>query len=137
MFQPQLLRNKKEKLSVIYKLLHDLLFILLVFLAISLLAEGILPGIISAHVGISKIIILVAGTIFLISLIAPIVAGGSKQSKNSVNRKIIFALSFFGCILLLNSLLKVNFILNLAITIMSLLTAYGVYAVVMRNEKNR
>ena len=52
---------------IAYKLLHDVLFALLVMLSFTLLAEELIPGIISEHIGISKIVVIIAANIFLIT----------------------------------------------------------------------
>ncbi|MFA6973595.1 MAG: hypothetical protein WC238_02520 [Parcubacteria group bacterium] len=134
MFQEFKINNKQAKLQLTYKLLHDLLFILLLFLAATLLAEGLLPGIVSSHVGISKLIIPIAGIIFLISLISPAIKSGIRDKKKPSGKKMIFFLSLFGIILVLNSLLKAGILLNLTITILVTITTYVVYVIMIKEE---
>ena len=61
---------EKNKLLVIYKLCVDLLFIGTIFFAVSLLAESLIPGIVTSRVGFSKISFLVVLPLLLSSVLA-------------------------------------------------------------------
>lgn len=120
-------------LPVVLKLLHDLLFLLLLFFALSLIAEGILPGIISRHFSLSRTVILLLGNVFLITILGNFLK--IKSIPKATNKKMILVISFFGIILILNSLLKINFFLNFFLTAMALGTAYLFYLVITQEKE--
>ena len=53
-------KSNSPYLKVAYKLLHDSLFLIILFFLGALIMEGILPGIISSHIGLYKIILAIA-----------------------------------------------------------------------------
>lgn len=108
----KILRQNKTALIISYKLLHDTLLLMLVFFILTLLAEGVLPGIISSRFGMYKIALLTLGNILAIAGIKKFI-GNYKE--NIVSKKIIAALLFISALLLFNSLLKLNIFLNLFI----------------------
>jgi len=57
----------ENNFKITYKLLHDLLFVIFIFFLLALLAEGLLPGIVSSRVGLYKILLLILSVIFLIN----------------------------------------------------------------------
>lgn len=119
---------ENKLLPVFWKLLHDLLFILLVFFALSLAAEGLLPGIIGRYFGMSKFVILILGNVFLITLLGNFLK--IKPAPPAANKKMILAISFFGIALILNGLLKMNIFLNLFITISAIIIAYFAHRII-------
>ena len=60
---PPLPQLAKNKLLIIYKLLSDLLFLLLLFFALALVVDGLIPGIVSTHISFLKIICFIAGNL--------------------------------------------------------------------------
>jgi len=108
-------------MTLAYKLLHDCLLILLVFFVFALIAEGILPGIISNHFGLYKIAIL-----FMINVLAIFGAGKAAgvYAEVRINKKIAWPLLFMLALLIFNSLLKLNIFLNLFILIFIFVTSY-------------
>lgn len=114
---------------VSYKLLHDLLFVLLLLLAGTLLAEELITGIISEHIGISKIVILVVANILLINFIHPQIENSLEKNSPAANKKTILAVSFFGLLLLINSFLKIGFLLNFLLVIQVAIIIYLIYTI--------
>jgi len=116
-----------ESLLIIYKLLHDLLFLLLLFFGMALVAEGVLPGIITAHVGFSKIVFLVVFNllaIFFTGQKIKIEISAKDDKKTTVNKKLTAALVILFGLLVFNSLWAINIWLNLFLVICSLATLY-------------
>jgi hypothetical protein len=96
-------------LTVIYKLLNDILFLELVFFLLISIAEGALAGIISEHIGFSKIVVVVLATLTA-------------------------ALVLFVLILLVfNSLFKLNILLNLFILIVIITSGYFTYKITLED----
>jgi len=56
MFHKLRLLSNRENLKVVYKILHDILFIVLIFFLLALIAEGLIPGIITTHIGFSRVV---------------------------------------------------------------------------------
>jgi uncharacterized membrane protein len=109
--------------------LHDVLFVLLIFLAGTLLAEELIPGIISEHIGLSKIVILIALNIFLISTIYPHIENNLKKDLPTANKKTLLAVSLFGILLLINSFLKISFLLNALLVLQVGIITYILYSI--------
>jgi len=124
--------SHKNFLLISYKLLHDTLFVLLIFFALTQLAEGLLPRIIASHFGISKIIILVLINVFTITLLGNFLKIETAPQK--INKKMIFFISFLGILLMLNSLLSVDVILNIVLTITAVGIAYVLYTILFREN---
>jgi hypothetical protein len=128
------LRNKlsKNNLTVLYKLLNDLLFIEAIFFLLALIGEGLLPGIVTSHIGFSKILIAVGITILAILYI------GNKADVqlNSVktNKKTAVLLIFVLILLLFVSLIKINLILNVTLSFSAIATVYLIYKILFENN---
>jgi len=118
--------------QISYKLLHDLLFAILLLLALTLLAEELLPGIVSEHVGISKIVVMLVLNIFLINFIHPQVENKLAKDIPSASKKTIFTVSLFGILLLINSFLKIGFLLNFLLVIQVAIISYLIYAILLK-----
>lgn len=119
-------RLNKENLAVVYKLLHDLLFVLLVFFVLALIAEGLLPGVISSHIGLYKIALLTLVNIMAISGLQKFLGFADG---NASNKKTAYALLVIILLLLFNSLFKLDIFLNLSILILILVSAYFIFRV--------
>lgn len=119
-----------------YKLLHDVLFALLLLLAFTLLAEELIPGIISEHVGISKMIVAIVLNIFLINSAYRFMENPAAEiplgKKQKTGQKTLLAIALFGILLLVNSFLKIGFLLNTLLVIQTVAIAYLLYAITFR-----
>lgn len=113
--------NKNAQL-ILYKLLNDLLFCWLIFFLLTLVAEGLLPGIITRHLSFLKIILAL-----ILNLVAIYILG-SFSSINIQSKKIekrnFFWLTLLATFLIFNSLIKINLTLNIFILIFSLAIIY-------------
>lgn len=110
---------------IIYKLLFDLLFIFLFFFALMLLAEGLIPGIVSTHISFLRIIILSSLNIFAIYLVGNFSKINIQPQKT--NKKTTIFLAVLGIILVFNSLIKLNLFLAVFILILIAISGYLIY----------
>ena len=95
----------ENALAIIYKLLHDALFLLLASFIVMLVAEGAIPGIISAHLSLARVavvIFLVIGAIVWIGNGLQITYKSPALKKN----RLLPVLILLAFVLIGNSLLK-------------------------------
>lgn len=124
----------KNELLLAYKLLHDLLSLLLLTFAGILIAEGLLPGLISSKIGIGKLmifIIIVLATIAWLGKNLDLTYAKIKINKNKILPPVIL-LSF---LLIGNSLLKFTLWENLIITLATLFIFFLIYEIICHKEK--
>lgn len=118
-------------LLIIYKLLHDTLFVSTSFFFLALIAEAILPGIIIAHVGFSKIVIFVLLNILLLGIlekrISPEKIKAAPEMKKGSRLKIGLPLTIIGAVLLYIAQSGMNVWLNLFIVACYGLIGYLAY----------
>lgn len=124
------LRLNNNILTVIYKLLNDVLFIVLVFFLLALIAEGFLPDVISSHISFTKTIIFIALIMAAISISADLIGVNIQNGK--INKKIAFFWLFISAALIFGSLWKLNISLNLFILTLALITGYYIFRVTLR-----
>src|SRR3989339_491419 len=98
------LKLHQNSIIITYKLLVDLLCIILFFFALTLLAEGLIPGIVSTHISFSRIIILSSLNIFAIYFVGNFSKINIAPQKT--NKKTTIFMAVFGIILVFNSMLK-------------------------------
>lgn len=116
--------NNREKLAVVYKLLHDVVLVFLVFFILAIIGEGILPGVISNHLAIYKIIIPILLVVFAINLL------GSRLNltvDKSQNKKAIYVSLFIVFALILNGARDILIFPALVILISSATIVYFFY----------
>lgn len=115
----------KNRLTIIYKLLYDALFISLLFFFLALIAEGVLPGIVTAHIGFTKMIF----TIFVIIFGIYILGDHLKISpaSSNLNKKTAAILLLIFVLLIFNSLIKLNIFLNIFILLVVAAIGYFIY----------
>lgn len=123
----------KNYLIIAYKLLVDALFIALIFFLFSLIAEGMLPGIITNHVGFSKTIVFVGFALMGGYLLAKI--AGISLEKKMPDKKAAFLMLLIIVLLIFNSLIKISIFLSLPILILVLVSFYFIYQVIIEEEK--
>jgi len=119
------LKLEQDSMIILYKLLVDLLFIILFFFALTLIAEGLIPGIVSVHLSFSRIIILSSLNIFAIYLVGNFSKINIQPQKT--NKKTTIFMGVFGIILVFNSLLKLNLILAFVILFLLIICSYLIY----------
>jgi hypothetical protein len=117
--------TKKDQLIIAYKILHDILFVMLIFFFAFLLAEGILPGIITNHFSFTRIIAIIFVNIFAIYILGNYLKISLNPDK--ANKKTAIFLLFILTLLIFNSLFKLNILLNISILLAVLATGYYVY----------
>ena len=134
MFNISLPHINKDVFIVAYKLLHDALFLLLISFVAMLIAEGVLPGIISSHISLLKItlaIFLVLGFLIFVGKNLSIAYSQQTVKKN----RLLPALIFLAFLLIGNSLLKFAFWENIIITLVVLFLFFLFYQSILENEK--
>ena len=128
-FLKTLLKPSKENtLLILNKLLYDSLFGLIIFFTLTLIAEAILPTIVIAHIGFSKIIILILTNILLIKLLTQKIT--SKQtSTNESLLKFSMSFVFFGILLIFNNQLGINIFFSLFLILIYISIGYLSYKI--------
>lgn len=125
--------NKSFQL-IAYKLLHDALFLSVISFAGMIVVEGVLPGLISSHIGLAKMAIII-----LILLTIIIWLGGKLQiayhSEESCYRKLLPFITVFAFLLVGNSLLKFAFWENIIITTATLAIFFLMYIILFSGKK--
>lgn len=134
--------NFKLKLTnqfwiVTYKLLHDALFLVLVLFLGILVMEGMLPGIISDHIGLYKIIFLIAAQISAISTIQKNYGENWPRAPRALGKKIWIMLVLILFLLAINSLLRLNsFLIPLFIFFIAASTYFS-YKVIFEEARRK
>jgi len=118
----------KDKIAIIYKLLNDLLFLILFFFILTLIAESMLPGLVSSHMSFLHIIFFLTLNIFAIYIVGSLLK--LEIYKRKINKKIAVLSAI---ILILNSLLKINLFLTLIILILVVISGYLIYVSMVKN----
>jgi len=130
---------ERDAALIAYKALHDVLFVEIVFFAIAMFAEGVIPGIIISHIGFSKIVIAIALTMVVMSYFAnlPEIKNLEFSGEKKRTKKMVLAFVFFATVIMFNSQFKMNLILNLSLITISLLIGYFIFQVLLEDEKGR
>jgi len=118
---------------IAYKLLNDLLLILLIFFAGILIAEGLLPGIINERFGLYRIIWPILLDIMAITIIAKI---WNIPIQNVSHKKITLAVVLFLLLLIVNTLVRLNIFLLLAIFASVIAVGYFVYQLFFEDKQD-
>jgi uncharacterized membrane protein len=128
----------KNTLIIFYKLLHDTLFMALIFFTLTLIAEAALPGIIISHIGFSKIVIIILLNVLLLKIVAKKIPldqfSGDVNSENKSVEKFIFPLIALGALLFFNNQMGINVFLNLFLLILIALIGYLSYQILFVKE---
>lgn len=119
---PERFRISQINKLIVFKLFYDCLFVLLVFFMLSFIADSILPGIVSDHIGLYKILLAVVLNIIGIFLL-------EKNSEVIVpqkmtNKKTVLLVLFIVLLLIFNSLLSLDIWLNVFLVFMSILVFF-------------
>ena len=125
--------TNKNMFLITYKLLHDALLILLLTLATSLIAEGLLPGIISGHISLARIVLVI---LFILGFIVFIgqrfdltyIAPAAKKNR------LLPILILFVFLLIGNSLLNFAFWQNMLITLTTIIIFYLFYKIIFASK---
>ena len=119
----------KNTLLIGYKLLSDLLFLFLFFFILALIADGLIPGIISSHISFLKIIFILS-----LNLMALYTVGYAADIKltNPIlsNKKTTVFLTVLGALIIFNSLFKLNPYLALFILLFALGCKFFLYRLI-------
>lgn len=118
------LRPTKNTTLVAYKLLNDLLFILLVFFTLALVAEGVVPGVVSTTLSLLRVVVAIAVILALIFFLG--LRAGLKLTR-PLNKKMTVVVAFVAALLFFNSLLKQNIYLDVFISLVAIMAGYFTY----------
>ncbi len=114
--------------KIIYKLLNDLLFVLLIFLGFSLLTDGLITGLITKHISFLKIVLLIALDLITIYKVGNLVnVSFQKQKRTFLKNKTTIFLVIMAIFLIFNSLIKLTLWLNFFVLSIALVIIYLVY----------
>jgi hypothetical protein len=94
----------------------------------AMIAEGVLPGIVTDHISFTKIIIFIFINLLAIYVLGSFLSVNVSDSRPS--KKTALPLLFVSILLIFNSLLKINIYLNLFTLITAIVTGYFVYKVI-------
>jgi hypothetical protein len=124
----------KNYLLITYKILHDILLLILIAFAGILVADALLPGIISSKISFSKMTIALILTSSLIAYLGNHLQISYAEEK--INKsKILPILILFSFLLIGNSLLKFTLWQNIMITIISLILFFLFYEILFASKK--
>lgn len=120
-------------IKIAYKLLNEALLLLLLIYGLILIAEGILPGLITSHLSFMKL------TFVIFANLGAIIYLGKKNDFmyagfNIKHSKMVFILVALSFLLIGNSLLKFNLLENLTITLVSLSIFYYFYKAIFSTD---
>lgn len=118
-------RFNKNALTISYKLLNDLFFLALVFFTLALVADGVIPGIVSDHISFLKITVIIVANLFAIYIFgnyAEIKIKNQKISKTTAGFFIVLAV-----LIIFNSLYRLNITLAVFILIATSVAGYFTY----------
>lgn len=123
----------KNLLLMIYKLSHDVLLLSLITFFISMIAEGILPGFISSHMGFTKITFML-----LLVVLATITLGkylGIEISAAHVKKNIFTPFFLLASFLIIgNTMLKLPLWQNLFFTIIMVAIIYQFFTLSLEDK---
>ena len=111
---------------VSFKLLHDLLILSLAFFFVLVVADGILPGIISNYYDPAIVVLLVLVNIFLISFLEKSL---KLDVKHKSNKKTAIFMLLILVLLISNTFFRLNIWLNFFLTLLSFLIGFFIYRV--------
>lgn len=135
MFQLNNLRRPdKVWLTIAYKLLYDALLILLVFFILAMIAEGLLPGIVTNHIGLYKIALPILADMLAIFGLQKL---AGLEEGNKMSKKTAYSLVVLLALLLFNSIRHLNIFLALFILLSALAAVYFMMKVLQENQPSK
>lgn len=123
----------KDNFLLAYKLLHDALLLALLTFGGILMADGLLPGLVTSKIGFSKIIVATVLILAAIAYLGENLGIHHEQAKLHKN-KILPALVLFSFLLIGNAMLKFNFWENIIITLTTLFIFFLLYELIFAQE---
>ena len=126
--------SQKNNIMIAYKLLHDALLLLLLSFVAILVAEGALPGLVSSHISLARLVIIILVVLGMIIFIGKNFQI-SYEKPNIKKSRLLPALVLFAFLLIGNSLLKFALWENLIITLSTLFLFFLFYQIIFSSEK--
>ena len=124
------LNKQLEKLKgnsgiFLYKILNDILALLLVSFALLLISEGVMPGLASAHMSFTRLTLIIFAVLGAAIYLGKINGIGFEVSNKKT--ALFYGLIIFSVILIVNSMLKFDWWEIAAITIASIILLFYFY----------
>lgn len=130
---PKLFTNHQFQL-VAYKLLNDLLLLQLLFFTGMLVAEGILPGFMSAYISLAKLALLVFANLLAVIMLGKKLSLAFRYGSIHKNKLVPFFV-IFAFLLLGNSMLRFELWENLVITVSTIVIFFLFYQLVFFSKE--
>jgi hypothetical protein len=125
MLSKNIFKNRQLQLLA-YKILYDLIFLAIVTAFVSLIAEAVIPGLLSSHLSPLRIFVLLFFLLFITSLLGKKL-GISYLAKTSKKSPWAALAVIFLFLLIGNSMLKFALWQNLVITLATIAIAFLLY----------
>jgi len=109
----------------LYKMLNDILALLFVSFAMLLLSEGMMPGLISAHLSFTRLILIIFAVLGMIVYLGKI--NGIGFEMNNKKTALLYGFIIFAVILIINSMLKFDWWEIAIIAITSIFLLFYLY----------
>ncbi len=116
----------------LYKILNDILALLFVTFALLLIFEGVMPGLVSAYMSFTRLLLIIFAV-----LASVIYLGKINEIKFEVENKktaLFYGLIIFAIILIVNSILKFDWWEITVITLTSITLLYYFYKNFLKNK---
>lgn len=123
--------SNRDKIIISYKLLHDFLFLWMIFFAFALIADGLIAGIVSSRMGLYAIALILLINIFLIRRLR---TNAQIENTTGINKKTAGLLFFISGLLIFNGLIKLPIFLSLFILILVFVIFYFLFKI-LQEEK--
>jgi hypothetical protein len=120
--------------SIILKLLHDALLILVMLFFGLLLLESVLPGLISGHLGLGIMAGLILITAGLINYFSEKLAITNPLTEVKLQKKEVFIILFIFFIFIFNSVLRIDWVLGAIISLLASLAGLSVFFFVQKTD---
>lgn len=115
----------KNKLLIIYKLLADILFLMLAFFATTLVVDSLVPGLVSSHISFLKILTLLAFN--LVALYAVGTVTEVRIMEERPHKKTVAFLTILAALMIFNGLFDLNLYLNFFLLITTAICGLFLY----------
>lgn len=112
--------NQKNIFLIAFKLLIDMLFLLLIFFTLAIIADTLIPGIVSSHISFLKIIF-----VLLLNLSALFWVANKYElsaTKKTINKKTVLPLTVLGAFLIFDGLIQIKLAFSFSFLLLTLFT---------------
>ena len=120
--------------SIILKLLHEAVLILVVLFFGLIIAESVLPGLVSGHLGLGIMAGLILIFVGLINYFSEKLVITNPLVEIKISKKEVFILLFFFFIFIFNSVLRIDWLLGAIISLLASLAGLLVFFLVQKSD---